>query len=256
MAKNLPPTTIYDFIVGDFQDAWESLLRNPEATHRGNFMFGKQAMTLLEWASRLAAADAAGNALATLSQELKQLEPKYFTKLPGPCFDSSEFQLPFDTTVPNLRQHLLLWAIFDLVRNGQAHQYQQILVSLLDGKNFQILLTGAEAGPPTQSSLSYSAPVPMVPGFDHLGFGVDDVDDVYLVVHPDRLFNHVRQAVERSGLLQRGLNFDYLARPRRSNQTGRAKALANPKIPASSYYSFSSSDLREALERGGLVERK
>lgn len=132
MARNLPAETLYEFITNDFEDAWNSLAGNPSAHGRGTFMFALQAMILLEWAARLCSSDATGAALLEFSQSLKQVEPKYFTLLPGNC-------------------------------PGQAHQYQQIVVGLTDGKHFVVSLTGASFGSHLHSILPSERPS------DHLG---------------------------------------------------------------------------------------
>ena len=54
MVKNLSADEIYRFIVDDFEGAWNSLTANPkQGIGRGNFMFVRQAMTLLEFSARL-----------------------------------------------------------------------------------------------------------------------------------------------------------------------------------------------------------
>ena len=128
MSLNLPPETLYSFMAGDFEDAWNSVAWNPSAKSRGNFMFARQAMCILEFASRLCWGDAASSAISDFSSELHKIEPKCFTRLPGFCADFDEFDLPYRST----KGDELLWAIFDLIRNGQAHQYQQIVADLSD----------------------------------------------------------------------------------------------------------------------------
>ena len=52
MTGNLDPKTLYDFITGDFEDAWNAIAGVAgAAVHRGNFMFGRQAMSLRPSAS-------------------------------------------------------------------------------------------------------------------------------------------------------------------------------------------------------------
>jgi hypothetical protein len=52
MVKNLTPEKIHLFIVEDFKGAWDSIAANPKSEMgRGNFMFARQAMNLLESAS-------------------------------------------------------------------------------------------------------------------------------------------------------------------------------------------------------------
>src|SRR5687768_2036614 len=68
-------------------------------------------------------------------------EGRYFTPIPGTCGLPREFELPSDPAQgPKDRQ--LLGALFDLVRNGHAHQYQQIVVDLTDGKYLAVSLDG------------------------------------------------------------------------------------------------------------------
>src|SRR2546428_766643 len=144
-SPNLSPATLYDFIVGDFEDAWTALAATPGPLHRANFMFARQAMTLLEFAARLCKGDHSGAAVRDLSKELEKIEPKYFTPLPGPCLGAGdEYELPSSVAAP--RENQLLWALFNLIRHGQAHQYQQMAVKLTDGKHLLISLTGAEHG--------------------------------------------------------------------------------------------------------------
>lgn len=53
MVDILPPETLYRFIVADFEGAWNALASYSTPCGRGNFMFARQAMSLLEWAARL-----------------------------------------------------------------------------------------------------------------------------------------------------------------------------------------------------------
>jgi hypothetical protein len=234
MGKNLPPQTIYQFIVNDFKDAWNSLAWNPSARGRGNFMFAQQAMILLEFAARLCFTDASGEALSDLSKALFKIEPRYSTRLPSVCADFREFDLPYNES----KGDELLWAIFDLVRNGQAHQYQQILVNLEDGVDFQVSLTGADMGRHLELVSKSTRPP------DHLGYRRDQQNDVWLIVCPDILFLDVDKAITTSKLLEKGLAFTYLRRPKLKG-TQRKKKLAGP------FYQFDSIALERSLALGG-----
>lgn len=44
MVENLSPQKIFEFITGDFEDAWNSLASTDVANSRGNFMFALHAM--------------------------------------------------------------------------------------------------------------------------------------------------------------------------------------------------------------------
>ena len=56
---NASERDIYRYIVADFESAWDSVARSPGGRGRGNYLFARQAMTLLEFAGRLAFADSA-----------------------------------------------------------------------------------------------------------------------------------------------------------------------------------------------------
>jgi hypothetical protein len=222
MGSDLPVATLVDFIVGDFEAAWGALVIDPKPGHRGNFFFGLQAVVLLEVASRLCASDASGMALSDFSSQLHGREPRYFTALPGACVSqSSEFTLPFLGPDPSGQ---LIAALFDLIRNGQAHQYQQIRVRLNDGTDFQVSLTGAEVGRILGSGTREG----------HLGQSRDSNGDLWLKVRTDTLFMDIRDSIRAANLLGRGLTFAHLLRPRRK-----------------AAYSFSGAELERALAAGG-----
>jgi hypothetical protein len=188
-------------------------------------MFARQAMILLEWAARLAADDRTGGALLAFSCELQKIEPKYFTQLPGGAPRPKEFLLP--TVAPVNPERQLIWALFDLIRNGQAHQYQQIPVWLRDGKALSIALSGATFGFQLATAQSRRK--------EHLGYKGDSSGNVWLLVRTDLLFLDLKDAVERSALLKRGLSFAHLVRPG----------------PGDAYYQFDSIALKAALAAGG-----
>lgn len=235
MIQNLAPQKIYSFITNDFEHAWKSLASTRSAGGRGNFMFGLQAMILLEFAARLCYSDKTGKALKDLSGKLFEIEPKYSTPMPGVCAHFRDYDLPCRSESSKGKE--LLWAIFDLVRNGEAHQYQQIVVNLADGADWAITLTGAEFDRHLQSAPA-SRPV------DHLSYCRDQNRDLWLRVYPDFLFVDVKDAIEKSRLLQRNLNFNHLARPLRRSQ----------RLPSGGrgpFYCFTSKDLEKALSSGG-----
>ena len=133
-----------------------------------------------------------------------KIEHRYFTKLPCDAPSPRDFGLPSMTTVNPERQ--LIWMLFDLVRHGQAHQYQQIPVKLLDGKVFGIALSGAASGLELATAESRRK--------EHLGYKQDLSGDVWLLIRTDLIFLDVKNSVEKAALLRRGLSFSYLKRPR------------------------------------------
>ena len=77
----------------------------------------------------------------------------------------------------NKEKQLIL--LFDLTRHGLAHQYQQILGNLNDGKKFFIILTGAEFGQGLSRVRRASTSI------DHLCYVFDEEGDLGLKVHPE-----------------------------------------------------------------------
>jgi hypothetical protein len=239
MVHNLPPDDIYHAIVNDFIGAWNSIAANSDKTiGRGNFMFAHQAMVLLEFAARLCHKDTEIH--KRFSRDLCNIEPKYFTSLPSPFAGNDEFVLPY--TDDSDKDRTLLWALFDLVRNGLAHQYQQIVVRLMDQKRFFISITG----PDTNGYLNVS--VDSRP-LRHLAYIFDSDGDLGLRLLPDILFLDIKKAVETSALLSNTNpeSFDYLSRPRHYKQ----RTKRPNQETKSRHYEFDISSLEEHLRKGG-----
>jgi len=58
MVHNLSPAEIHCFIKRDFLGAWNSISANSDTSiSRGNFIFGRQAMSLLEFVALLCKSD-------------------------------------------------------------------------------------------------------------------------------------------------------------------------------------------------------
>ena len=138
-----------------------------------------------------------------------------------------EFLLPSQGLNPGSE---LIASLFDLIRNGQAHQYQQIRVRLTDGKDFQFGLTGADHGLFLSRSLAADRPV------DHLRASKEANGDFWVKVRTDVLFLDIREAVRSANLLDGVLTLNFLVRPR---------------SPTSPHYQCSSTDLESSLRSGG-----
>lgn len=68
MVQNFSPAEINCFIKRDFLGAWNSIAANPDTSiGRGNFMFGRQAMSLLEFVALLCKSDPTQKALRFFS---------------------------------------------------------------------------------------------------------------------------------------------------------------------------------------------
>ena len=249
MAPNLPKEDIFDFIIGDFRDAWDALaaVSKRKARHRGNFMLARQAMNLLEAASRLCSTDSGSidipckGALKHFSDALHAIDKKYFTELPGPCADLRDFRLPFRASKPGSE---LLWAMFDLIRHGLAHQYQQTIVELTDPGppkvHFGIELTGVAP------NLTLDRAAKRRPR-KHLGYRWQN-GDLWLHVRTDRLFVDLERAIKVSGICSDvNLFYPYITR----GQTTQVARRSRFKIGLKGFYQFNSTDLQSCLINGG-----
>lgn len=226
---------IFNFIVNDFESAWDSLAANSKAKGRGNFMFALLDMILLEFASRFCSSDASGQALKKLSQELCNKDEHYFTKLPTVCCRTQDFDLPFIKT----KGDELIWAIWDLVRNGQSHQYQHIVVNLNDGKYWGISIGGAEYGQFLDKSLL--APIPS----SYLNYRKDKDGNIWLNLFPEILFSHLKESIINSKLLDGNFQFPNLVRPIPPKSKGKVN---------SPFYQFDSALLEKSLKSNNHIK--
>jgi hypothetical protein len=195
---NLEPRTLFNFAVADFEATWDALVGRPESSEPGvaggNFMLAKQAVLLLELSSRVAAAEGPnGGAIRQFSQWIETQNRRYFLELPGDVQLPGDFVLPHSQRVPCKRQLLAL--IFDLVRNGQAHYYQQIPATLSDGSIFGISITGAEPGRPTLDALRHDPNYATV----HLELR-EQPGLLRLIIQPEVLFLDVMVTAQRAQL--------------------------------------------------------
>jgi hypothetical protein len=195
-------------------------------------MFALLSMILLEFASRVCAKDTTNTKLANLTNALMKIEPRYFTQLPGPCVKTSEFTLPGS----NPQAHLL-GMMFDLVRNGKAHQYQSAIVTLSDG-DVDMDLTGAA------SDRELMKPGRRRPG-KHLRYKVSSSGDLSLYVRTDQLFLDIKRAIENSRIIFASDVVTDIARPKRRPSPGSA---------SSPFYNFTVAELERRLRAGGHVK--
>lgn len=191
-------------------------------------MFARQAMSLVEFVSRFYGRNT--KLRKCFSNELFKIEPKYFTSLPETAAPvTQEFELP-----RLRRKNILLWMLFDLIRNGIAHQYQQILVELPTKKYFYIQLSG----PTHQRYLS------SVSRSTHLGYAIESDCVLKVLLDPGILFLDLTYAVAKSDLLNKSSSFKHLIRPRSKTKfKPKSKTKTKPKPT----YSFDIKSLEQSL---------
>lgn len=203
--RTVSPDVTFANIVRDFEAAWNGIAAaGSHGIGRGNFLFGLFGTILLEWAFRVCREDPQRESLDRLARSLYQIEPRYFTPLPPNCGTRQprDFKLP---SVPEQPPPPLLWALFDLIRNGQAHQYQQIPARLDADFYLWISIKGAEPGGVFPGVCARGTS-------DHLAFCVYRDGNVGVRVRADQFFWDIRSAVETSGLLGTGLKHSYFTR--------------------------------------------
>lgn len=222
---NLDPGTIYNFFCVDFESAWDALAAtSPDVvTGRGNFMFARSAMGLLEFTSRLCASDQ--QALDDFSEELAIVDARYFASLPAAGPRPGMRKGKVEWTLPNAGnpEQELLGALFTLVRHGQAHQGQQTMATLDDGGVFGISVSGVQDRTIADVRASPRSAW-------HLRVNSLHAGRTWIQLQPECLYLDIRAAAESARLLDRGLDFEYLS------QT----------------YAFGTEALRDALAAAGL----
>jgi hypothetical protein len=176
---------------------------------RGNFIFARQAMSLIERRTNLRGRldrRGAHQPLAGVRGDRSALLHPFAGTLRAPRYEPRSRGM--DAAVQGLgepQEAQLLWALFDLVRHGQAHQYQQIMVELNDGTIWGISLTGATAG-------RTLATVRAARLSDHLSQMPGDGGSLWLVVRPDVMFLDFKSAIARARVFEQGLEPTPLSR--------------------------------------------
>jgi hypothetical protein len=133
--------------------------------------------------------------------------------------------------------------LFDLIRNGLAHQYQQMLLKLTDGNHFYCTLSGVThhryldiVGRSRSSHLDCKK----------------NGKDLAMHVDPGALFVDFDKAINKSNLLENSCScsFQYLSRPK--TKSSRPKSKSGGRVQ---YYNFDSKSLEKSLVKGGLELR-
>jgi hypothetical protein len=133
--------TIFKFITGDFEVAWKAITKGGGGC---NYLLGLLAMIFLEWVMNICKLDETEKAHKRFFEELNLLDQRYFVRLPAPYGNKppSFFPSPING-VPKAQVFLVM--LFDLVRNGTAHSYDQVAY-LADGKHLLAKMLGARPG--------------------------------------------------------------------------------------------------------------
>jgi hypothetical protein len=147
-----------------------------------------------------------------------------------------------------VKDRQLLAMLFDLVRHGTAHQYQQITVELKHGF-CAVPITGTARG----YTLDRAEPNrPTHLGHGRETFEEDEAPMHYVILRPELLFFDLENAIQRSGLLTRGLSFDHLRRGG-GIKKGQTRVKNGPPQVKNGppRYDFTVDELEAALEAAG-----
>jgi hypothetical protein len=210
---NLPPEKIYEFLTGDFRSLWNSLALNPSPTNNGNFTFALLDMILLEFVARLCDSDNSGSALRDFSRSLASIDKNYFERIRHLKGIRHDPALPF----LHCRGGELIHVLFDLIRNGDAHYYQQIVANLSDG--YLAIQTSGRTDVIVQSETGKyekRAKGLLIEEIRNLGrkghLEVKNGEGFVLIsFRPEVFFLDITEAVDNSDLLKRGLSINYFS---------------------------------------------
>jgi hypothetical protein len=200
---NMTPKEIYGLITGDFESLWDSLSSTENSTYRGNFTFALLDMVLLEYISRACKQDQTGDLLRKFTVSLDSSDKRYFEVINGwPGLNPyGEYTIPYKTQ----EGKEVLSFLFDLIRNGQAHQYQQIIANLKDC-SIAIRISGAEFGVKLNTVKSRSK---------HLDVWNSTNNRKPLVLiyfRPEVFYLDLKTAVKCSLIFDKVTSFNYLSR--------------------------------------------
>lgn len=202
---NLSPETIYRIITGDFKSLWDSLALNKNPSNGGNFALGLLDMILLEFIATYCKGDKSGKTMNVFSTELNSIDPKYFAEIPN--FSASKrikkLKLPSRSGSYNELIHIL----FDLIRNGQAHHYQQILVDLKD-KRLVVTISGRVGVPGRLEGLLLREAGELNQRKGHLEITYGQ-KCLFISFRPEIFFLDITKTVEKSGILTKKLVFSH-----------------------------------------------
>jgi hypothetical protein len=201
-----------------------------------NFLFALMAMLLLEWACRLCKTDSRGRALPAFSQALNSINANYFVTLPGSVQTPRDFALP---SIPGMASPPLIWMLYDLLRQGQAHHYQQLVLHLADAHVY-VKLVGQPYRPmPRRLHGRWHLSQFSAGHASHLEFERDDNNELFPRVMPEVMFLEINEAASRPRLLERPVRSDPFLRPGTNSK----------------HYGFTAKALEAAPRTGGLRER-
>jgi hypothetical protein len=167
-------------------------------------MFALLDMILVEFISRFCKQDSTGGLLSKFSDCLYDVDKRYFGLVNGwkGLKQNSKFTIPFK----NQQGKEILCLLFDLIRNGEAHQYQQIIAELQDGI-MSIRISGADFGLNLSKISSRS-------GHLDVQHSTNSSNPILLIqFRPEVMYLDLKRAVDCSQIFGKSTQFLHFSRP-------------------------------------------
>lgn len=165
-------------------------------------------MILLEFIATYCKGDESCNALKDFTRELNSIETRYFSEISN--FKASKGIKKLGLPTINGKNNEFIHVLFDLIRNRQAHQYQQILADLKD--QLLIISISGRVGVPGRTEGLLLREVKKLQIRDgHLNFTVGQAC-ISVSFRPEIFFLDITKAVEETEILERRFSFNHFNR--------------------------------------------
>jgi hypothetical protein len=189
----------------------------------GNFLFARQAMLLVEIASRVSHPHPA--VFRRFSSELQAREPGLFTRLPYVPRKGTKPCVP-RVAPDGISAGELIGLLFDLVRTGHAHYGHQLVLELNDGHHMGVSLLGVRRG--------LTLPAVRPDGgriIEHLSCFKQRNGDLVISLCPGTLYLDVRDASESAGVWDLDVDLSAWTRKADVSADDMEAALSDPSGP-------------------------
>jgi hypothetical protein len=189
----------------------------------GNFLFARQAMLLVELASRVSRRHPA--TFRRFSSELQTLEPLLFKRIPYLPGKGTKHCVP-RIAPDSHRNSELIALLFDLVRNGHAHYGHQLILELNDGHHMGVSLLGVAHGRTLDKVRPNGGRV-----IDHLSCFKQRNGDLVITLCPGTLYLDVRDASTRARVWDLDVDLSAWTRKAELSAADMERALTDPSGP-------------------------
>lgn len=186
--------TRIQYLLADFEAAWRGSLSAPPGNGKGNYLYVLLSMLLMELACRTcAAAKNDENLLQKFADQLDIQDSRYLNTIPAYHHrQGGYFSLP--SRVPKQQGNTVLAFLFAYVRNGLAHSYSPIPLTLKNNTILDIAIGGIIEEIPTKECDSIQRTA------NHLSLIKEQNGHSMFIVHPGLLYFDFKTAIINSGI--------------------------------------------------------